>query len=59
MSEEDIRKIINHMQAKSCEQDAISTKILKEILDGVLPTLIRILMYHSNKVCLQKPGKSL
>ena len=43
MSEEEVRKIINGMQAKSCEQDAIPTKILKEILDGVLPTLTRII----------------
>ena len=42
MSEEEVRKIINGMQAKSCEQDAIPTKILEEILDGVLPTLTRI-----------------
>ena len=43
MSEEEVRKIINGMQAKSCEQDAIPTKILKEILDEVLPTLTRII----------------
>ena len=43
MSEEEVRKIINGMQAKSCEQDAIPTKFLKEILDGVLPTLTRII----------------
>ena len=43
MSEERVRKIINRMQAKSCEQDAIPTKIPKEILDGVLPTLTRII----------------
>ena len=43
MSEEEVRKIINGMQAKSCEQDAIPTKNLKEILDGVLPTLTRII----------------
>ena len=43
MSEEEVRKIINCLQAKSCEQDSISTKILKEILDGVLPTLTRII----------------
>ena len=29
MFEEEARKIMNGMQAKSCEQDAISTKILK------------------------------
>ena len=33
MSEEEVRKIINDVQAKHCEQDAIPTKILKEILD--------------------------
>ena len=43
MSEEEVRKIINSMQTKSCEQDAIPTKILKVILDGVLPTLTRII----------------
>ena len=43
MSEEEVRKIINSMQAKSREQDAIPTKILKVILDGVLPTLTRII----------------
>ena len=43
MSEEEVRNIINSMQANSYEQDAIPTKILKEILDGVLPTLTRII----------------
>ena len=43
MSEEEVKKIINGMQAKSCEQDTIPTKILKAILDGVLLTLTRII----------------
>ena len=44
MSEEEVRKIIiNSMQTKCCKQDAIPTKILKIILDGVLPTLTRII----------------
>ena len=43
MSEEEVKKIMNGMQAKSCEQDAIPIKILKEILDGVLPKLTRII----------------
>ena len=43
MSEEEVREIINSMQTKSCKQDAIPTKILKVILDGVLPTLTRII----------------
>ena len=43
ISEEEVRNIINSMQTKSCEQDAIPTKILKVILDGVLPTLTRII----------------
>ena len=43
MSEEEVREIINSMQTKSCEQDGIPTKILKVILDRVLPTLTRII----------------
>ena len=43
MSEEEVRKIINSMQTKSCDQDAIPTKILKIILDRLLPTLTRII----------------
>ena len=43
MSEEEVIKIINSMQTKSCKQDAIPTKILKIILDGLLPTLTRII----------------
>ena len=43
MSEEEVRKIVNSMQTKSCEQDTIPTKILKVILDEVLPTLTSII----------------
>ena len=43
MSDEEVRKIINSMQTKSCKQDAIPRKILKVILDGVLPTMTRII----------------
>ena len=43
MSEEEVREIINRLQTKSCEQNATPTKILKVILDGVLPTLTRII----------------
>ena len=43
MSEEEVRKITNSMQTKNCEQNTIPTKILKIILDRLLPTLTRII----------------
>ena len=49
MSEEDVREIINSMQTKSCKQDVIPTKILNVILDGVLPTLTRIINTSSQQ----------
>lgn len=43
LSEAEVRKIINSMATKSCENDCIGTKLLKEILDHVLPNIVNII----------------
>ena len=42
-STEDVRKLINKMKMKSCELDVLPTHILKEMLDYLLPTIIKII----------------
>ena len=42
LSTEDVRKLTNKMEMKSCELDALPTQILKEILDHLLPTITKI-----------------
>ena len=42
MTEEEIKAIVSSLATKSCELDAIPTKLLKEILPAVLPVITRI-----------------
>ena len=43
LREEDVRKLISKMKAKSCELNVLPTHILKEILEHLLPTITKII----------------
>ena len=38
----EVKKIILSMQTKSCKLDALLTKLLKECIDGILPTITNL-----------------
>ena len=38
----EVKKIILSMKTKSCELDALPTKLLKDCLDDILPTIINL-----------------
>ena len=42
LCEDDIRKLINSLQTKSCETDVLPTKLLKSFLNELLPIITRL-----------------
>ena len=42
LTDEEVREIVKAMPSKSCDLDAVPTSILKEALDLLLPTLVKL-----------------
>ena len=42
LTDDEVRQIVKAMPSKSCDLDAVPTSILKEALDLLLPTLVKL-----------------
>ena len=42
LTNEEVRQIVKEMPAKYCDLDAVPTSIIKEALDLLLPTLVKL-----------------
>ena len=49
ITELDVKNIINTLATKSCELDIIPTKLLKKVLDHLLPTITKIINMSLHK----------
>ena len=58
IAENDLAKLIMEMPTKTCENDIIPTKLLKEILPTIIPSLTKIANLSINKGVFSKKWKS-
>ena len=58
IAENDLFKLIMEMPTKTCENDIIPTKLLKEILPTIIPSLTKIANPSINKGVFSKKWKS-
>ncbi|KAH3707430.1 hypothetical protein DPMN_066836 [Dreissena polymorpha] len=42
LTQDEVKKIINHLQTKSCELDALPTGVLKSFLNELLPFVTKL-----------------
>ncbi|KAH3816310.1 hypothetical protein DPMN_117823 [Dreissena polymorpha] len=42
LTQDEMRKIINHLQTKSCELDSLPTKVLTSFLNALLPFVTKL-----------------
>ena len=53
----EVKKIIFGMKSKSCELDALPTRLLKQCIEDILPTITNLVNIHCRRVYLHLNGK--
>ena len=56
-NETEIKKIVLSMKTKLCELDALPTKLLKECIEDILPTITNLVNIHCRMVSLHLDGR--